>query len=107
MIIGRLDGGRGTGAARPVARSLADVVPAADHAPTAASLVERITLDELRRLQGAGEQVWLLDVRTERTYAESETKARGAIRLSPEGNVAARAAELALPRHDWLVAYCA
>jgi rhodanese-related sulfurtransferase len=69
--------------------------------------VEKITLDDLRRLQAAGTGVQLLDVRTERTYNETDIKALGAIRLSPEGNVAARAAELALPRHDWLVAYCA
>jgi NhaP-type Na+/H+ or K+/H+ antiporter len=92
---GEEEGGKGT--AKPVGPPAAS--PVADP--------ERITLDEVRRLQAAGERVRLLDVRTERTYRESDTQARGAIRLSPEGNVAARAAELALPRHDWLVAYCA
>ena len=93
MILGKGEGG----------------APAPDRAPATAlgADAERITLDELRRLQAARERVWLLDVRTERTYNETDTQARGAIRLSPEGNVAARAAELALPRHDWLVAYCA
>jgi len=68
---------------------------------------ERITLDEIRRLEASGERVRLVDVRRERAYRESDVKAKGAIRLSPEGNVARAAAELALPRNDWLVAYCA
>lgn len=81
--------------------------PDADEARGAVADRERITLEELRRLQAAGERVVLLDVRKERAYRETETQAKGAIRLSPEDNVAARAAELALPRYAWLVAYCA
>jgi rhodanese-related sulfurtransferase len=50
--------------------------------------------------------VVLLDVRKEGAWNESDKKARGAIRLPPD-NAAQRAAELALPRNDWLVAYCA
>jgi NhaP-type Na+/H+ or K+/H+ antiporter len=108
MLLGKGDGGRGTGAA-PDVSALPAAGPAGDRAPATALVAndERITLDEVRALQAAGERVRLLDVRTERTYNESDTQARGAIRLSPEGNVGARAAELALPRHDWLVAYCA
>jgi len=52
-------------------------------------------------------RVWLLDVRKDLAYSEADTQARGALRLPPDGNVAVRAAELALPRHDWLIAYCA
>jgi len=97
MFLGKGEEGRGKRIPLPVA-------PPVDSSVASA---EKITLDEVRRLQAAGERVQLLDVRTERTYNESDTRARGAIRLSPEGNVAVRAAELALPRHDWLVAYCA
>jgi len=68
---------------------------------------DRITLDEMRRLEAVGERVRLLDVRKERAFRESDLRAAGAIRLSPEGNVPRAAAELALPRNDWLVAYCA
>jgi hypothetical protein len=106
MIIGRGEArgkgeeGRGKGTPVPVAS------PTVEAGASVAS-AEKITLDEVRRLQAAGERVQLLDVRTERTYSETDTQARGAIRLPPEGNVAVRAAELALPRHDWLVAYCA
>jgi len=67
---------------------------------------ERITLEELKALQERGEHVILLDVRKEGAWNESDQKARGAVRLPPD-NAAQRAAELALPRHDWLVAYCA
>lgn len=74
---------------------------------TLAASSERITLEEVRSLQAKGERVVLLDVRKERAWGESDSLARGAVRLSPDGDVARRAAELALPRHDWLVAYCA
>jgi NhaP-type Na+/H+ or K+/H+ antiporter len=67
---------------------------------------ERITLDEVKQLQARGERVVLLDVRKEGAWRESSVKARGAIRLPPD-SARTRAAELALPRHDWLVAYCA
>jgi NhaP-type Na+/H+ or K+/H+ antiporter len=67
---------------------------------------DKITLDEVKRLQALGERVVLLDVRKESAWRESEVKAQGAVRLPPD-NARTRAAELALPRHDWLVAYCA
>ena len=67
---------------------------------------DRITLDELKALQARGERVMMIDVRKDRAWEESELQAQGAIRLPPD-NARTRAAELALPRHDWLVAYCA
>jgi NhaP-type Na+/H+ or K+/H+ antiporter len=66
---------------------------------------ERITLPELQRLRDLGERVVLLDVRKDRTYAEDDLQARGALRLHPD-RARTAAAELALPREDWLVAYC-
>ena len=104
MFLGKGDGGRGRGDALPIATPLPHAVPA-DTGSVASA--EKITLDEVRRLQTAGERLWMLDVRTARTYNETDTRARGAIRLSPEGNVAGRAAELGIPREDWLAAYCA
>jgi len=65
----------------------------------------RIALDELKALEARGERVTILDVRKENSWNESDQKARGAIRLPPD-NAAQLAAELALPRNDWLVAYC-
>jgi NhaP-type Na+/H+ or K+/H+ antiporter len=77
--------------------------------PAAPAVAERLTLAELRRLQEAGEEVVLLDVRKESAYAASELQARGAVRVSPDGadRAAAEAERLALPRGAWLVAYCA
>jgi NhaP-type Na+/H+ or K+/H+ antiporter len=67
---------------------------------------ERITLTELKELQARGERVVLVDARKDRAWNDSDQKAKGAIRLPPDA-AARRAAELALLRHDWLVAYCA
>lgn len=106
LFLGKGEGGRGKDKALPVAPSLPSVESSVPSTSSVAS-ADKITIDEVRRLQAAGERVWLLDVRTERTYSESDTKVRGAIRLPPEEDIAARAAELALPREDWLAAYCA
>lgn len=73
---------------------------------SAARAEERITLDQVQSLQAGGEPVVLLDVRKDGAWAESEGKAAGAIRIPPD-DAALRAAELALPRNAWLVAYCA
>ena len=73
---------------------------------SAAGAEERITLDQVQALQAKGEPVVLLDVRKDAAWAESEVKAAGAIRIPPD-DAALRAAELALPRNAWLVAYCA
>ena len=67
---------------------------------------ERLTIPAMLKLQEAGERVVVLDVRTERTYRESDQQARGAIRIPPD-QARERAAELALPREAWLIAYCA
>ena len=80
--------------------------PAPPPAPSSVERKDRITLAELKEMQVRGERVVLLDVRKDRAWNDSEEKARGAIRFPPEG-AAQRGAELALPRHDWLVAYCA
>ncbi len=67
---------------------------------------DRIALEEVLRLQAAGQQVVLLDARTERTYRRDERRAVGAIRLPPD-HVAERAAELGLDPRAWLIVYCA
>ena len=65
-----------------------------------------ISLEELDRLRTAGEQVVLLDVRTERSMETSESMVQGAVRMPPE-HVVEQARELKLPKEAWLVAYCA
>ena len=94
---------------KPGAGRMLPLTPAPAPPPPEPSAVERrdrITLAEVKELQARGERVVLLDVRKERAWNDSDQKAQGAIRLPPDG-AAQRAAELALPRHDWLVAYCA
>jgi rhodanese-related sulfurtransferase len=66
---------------------------------------ELITFEELERLRAAGAPVRILDVRTERGYATAKLRAKEAIRLLPDRPVES-AARLALPKEDWLVAYC-
>jgi NhaP-type Na+/H+ or K+/H+ antiporter len=65
-----------------------------------------ISLDELERLQKSGEQVILLDVRTERSIETSESMAQGAVRMPPE-RVVDQARKRQLPKEAWLIAYCA
>ena len=72
----------------------------------AAAVPERITLEEMRQLQEAGEPVVLADVRTDRTYQDDNLQARGAIRLPPDDAVR-RARELGLDHHATVVLYCA
>lgn len=76
-------------------------------APAAVSDVpEKITIDEMRRLQAAGEPVMVVDVRTARSLETSGQIASGTIRLDPE-RAAFEAERLQLPREAWLVAFCA
>jgi hypothetical protein len=67
---------------------------------------QSITFAELERLQESGEQVILLDVRTERSRDTSDLQAKGSVRMPPE-NVAIQARDLKLPKEAWLIAYCA
>ena len=71
-----------------------------------ATVPEKITLDELKRLQAAGEMVTIADVRTERSYREDGIKAKGAIRLPPDDAVR-QARQLGLDHHGTVVLYCA
>ena len=71
-----------------------------------APVPEGITLEEMRRLREAAEPVILADVRTDRSYADDNLKAVGAIRLPPDDAVR-RARELGLDHHATVVLYCA
>jgi NhaP-type Na+/H+ or K+/H+ antiporter len=66
----------------------------------------RVTLDEIRTREARGDRVVIVDARAEGGWQAAATKARGAVRVDPTAP-AYSAAQLALPRHDWLVAYCA
>ena len=67
---------------------------------------QSITLDELNQLHRSGDQVILLDVRTERSRDTSDVQAKGSVRMPPE-HVVAQANQLKLPKEAWLIAYCA
>jgi NhaP-type Na+/H+ or K+/H+ antiporter len=67
---------------------------------------ELITYEELARLRAAGAPVRILDVRTTKGYEGAALQAAGAIRVDPAHPVES-AAGRALPREDWLIAYCA
>ena len=66
---------------------------------------ERVTLAGMRDLVQAGRPVLVLDVRSERSYNESDQHAVGALRLHPD-RAADQAAERGLPRDAWLLAFC-
>jgi NhaP-type Na+/H+ or K+/H+ antiporter len=74
-------------------------------APEAADGKDVITLEEITRLCESGEDVVVLDVRTEKSYDSSDRRAKGALRVPPD-RVVESAASLALPRNAWLAAYC-
>lgn len=80
--------------------------PKAKAAPREARVPERITIEEMRDLQQAGEPVTVADVRTDRTYEQDNLRAKGAIRLPPDDAVR-RARELGLDTHGTVVLYCA
>jgi NhaP-type Na+/H+ or K+/H+ antiporter len=67
---------------------------------------DRISVEELRRLQASGAPVLVLDVRSEPGFASSEFQAQEALRIPPD-QAARRIAELNVPRQTWIVAFCA
>ena len=67
---------------------------------------QSISLEELGHLQNSGEEVIILDSRTERSRNTSESQSKGSVRLVPE-NVVVQARQLNLPKEAWLIVYCA
>ena len=74
--------------------------------PPASIGTQSITLEDFKQLQQSGENVVLLDVRTERSREPSELQAKGSVRMPPE-NVVVQANKMKLPKDAWLIAYCA
>ena len=79
-------------------------LPVIESAPSVGT--QSITLEELDQLQKSGEQVMILDVRTDRSRDTSDQQAEGSVRLPPD-DVIPQARKLKLPREAWLIAYCA
>ena len=92
----------------PGARLETDAVRPAKAAPASVvvAVPERISIDEMRQLQAAGEQVIIADVRTDRTWHADQLRAQGAVRLPPDDAVR-RARQLGLDHHGTVVLYCA
>ena len=86
--------------------ALPDEPTRASTAGESAEVPENITLDELRQLHAAGEQVVLLDVRTQRTFESDPFIATGAVRMPPDDAVRL-ATSHRIPWKATLVAYCA
>jgi len=83
-----------------------EAAEAGGDAPRTVASGELMTLDDIARLRAAGEEVVVLDVRTDKAYGSAATRAAGAVRIPPD-RVVESAASLALPRNAWLAAYCA
>ena len=90
---------------RPAHRELPTVQPAATPAPRDDASA-RITVDEVQELQQRGEPVIIVDSRAERSYAQDDLQAAGAVRVPPDDPVRAATA-LRLSQHATLVVYCA
>lgn len=74
---------------------------------------DRISTEQLRKLDQEGQRIVVVDARTERTYDNSELKARGAVRIVPgvggtaPGSIIDQAMQLRIPRDAWVVVFCA
>jgi hypothetical protein len=60
----------------------------------------------MREIQQSGAASLVLDVRAERSFADSELLAQGALRIPPDRAVE-RLRELNVPRQTWLFIFCA
>jgi NhaP-type Na+/H+ or K+/H+ antiporter len=85
----------------------------ANEAPATSALIdnenkqtELVTVAEMRQIQQSGAPNLVLDVRAERSFADSEFRAQGALRIPPDRAVE-RLTELDVPRQTWIFAFCA
>jgi hypothetical protein len=60
----------------------------------------------MREIHRSGAPNMVLDVRAERSLAESDLRAGGSVRIPPDLAVK-RIMELDVPRQTWLFAFCA
>ena len=67
---------------------------------------EVISIPEMREIQRSGAPNMVLDVRAERSLAESDLRAQGAVRIPPDRAVSLLTT-LDVPRETWLFAFCA
>jgi NhaP-type Na+/H+ and K+/H+ antiporter len=67
---------------------------------------ERISVEELAAPRASDTRLRILDVRSDTSFASSESLAAGALRVSADQAVQ-RMTELAVPHDSWIVAFCA
>jgi NhaP-type Na+/H+ or K+/H+ antiporter len=67
---------------------------------------DRISVEDLRRLQFAGAPVLVVDARADTSFGSSGLQGQGALRIPPD-LVVRRIAELNVPRQTWIVVFCA
>jgi hypothetical protein len=60
----------------------------------------------MKKLRQSGEPHLVLDVRADRSFADSDLLAQGALRIPPDRAVE-RLKELDVPRQTWLFVFCA
>jgi hypothetical protein len=77
-----------------------------DDAEPAEDVADRITIDEVRKLQANGEEMLIIDARADRNRRNSDTQAAGSIRIDPHDPVP-DAKALRLSQRATLVVYCA
>jgi NhaP-type Na+/H+ or K+/H+ antiporter len=77
-----------------------------DDAEPAEDVADRITIDEVRKLQSSGEEMLIIDARADRNRRNSDTQAAGSIRIDPHDPVP-DAKALRLSQRATLVVYCA
>jgi sodium/hydrogen antiporter len=99
-------------------KSQETTVPAADSRPAIESFSdstsrqsenkpsEVMSIQEMRKIQQSGAPNMVLDVRAERSLADTDLRAGGSVRIPPDLAVK-RVMELDVPRQTWLFAFCA
>jgi NhaP-type Na+/H+ or K+/H+ antiporter len=64
-----------------------------------------MTVPELKALIDAGEPVWLLDVRTEKSFLSSEEMIKGSVRIHPQ-HARRDAVQQGIPKEEWAALFC-
>jgi NhaP-type Na+/H+ or K+/H+ antiporter len=74
-------------------------------ASTVAGTPTLMTVPELKALIDAGEPVWLLDVRTEKSFLSSEEMIKGSVRIHPQ-HARRDAVQQGIPKEEWAALFC-
>jgi NhaP-type Na+/H+ or K+/H+ antiporter len=86
-------------------QSMIELQPITHQIPMPVADKRRMTIAEFQALRDQGEAVYLIDVRTERSFNNSDQIAVGALRMPPD-HVTERAVEMKLPYQAWAALYC-